>query len=62
MAADTGKLIRNVVAMAGLFVVTSLSILYFNQEKLLYLPAVPIKHTRDNPIGYRSPMERQMRY
>jgi len=58
MAADTGKIVRNVIAMVGLFAVTSLSILYFNQEKLLYLPTVPIRYTRDNPVGYRSPMER----
>lgn len=26
------------------------------------MPDYPIKHTRDNPVGYRSPLDRQMKY
>ena len=46
----------------GLLVTAGISLLYFNQAKLLYVPDYPIKYARDNPLGYRSPLDRQMKY
>lgn len=46
----------------GVAFTASLAMLYVGQSKLLYVPDYPIKLTKDNPFGYRSPLERQMKY
>jgi hypothetical protein len=46
----------------GLLFTAGLTMLYLNQSKILYLPQYPIQHARDNPYGYRSPLERGMKY
>ena len=56
-----GKIGKIIVGF-GLIVVTGMTLLYFNQAKLLYLPSFPIRHARDNPIGYRSPLDRGLKF
>lgn len=46
----------------GVLVTAGISLLFFQQDKLLYIPNYPIKHARDNPQGYRSPLDRQMKF
>jgi hypothetical protein len=33
----------------GVLVTAGISMLFFQQDKLLYIPNYPIKHARDNP-------------
>jgi len=42
--------------------VASMGMLYAFQDRMLYMPDVPIRHILDNPKGYRSPEERKIRY
>lgn len=39
---------------------TGLTLLYIFQDRILYLPQTPIRHIRDNPKGFHSPIEWQM--
>lgn len=39
---------------------TGLTLLYVFQDRILYLPQTPIRHIRDNPKGFHSPIEWQM--
>ena len=50
------------VIYVSIFAVASMSVLYAVQDKMLYMPDVPIRNILDNPKGYRSPEERRIRY
>lgn len=39
-----------------------LTMLYFNQTGMLYVPAQPIQYIESNPVNYRSPKDRNMHY
>ena len=50
------------VICVSIFAVASMGVLYALQDKMLYMPDVPIRHILDNPKGYRSPEERRIRF
>ncbi len=49
---------RNTLLATGAFLALGLGVMYAIQDKLLYMPGMPIRHIRNNPRGYRSPAER----
>ena len=55
----TYTVIKTTVMMVSLAVMMLLMI-YFGQEKILYVPGQPIKHIEDNPPRYKNPGERGM--
>ena len=56
------KTVAKAFICVGVFAIASLSLLYTFQDKMLYLPTVPIRHSNDNIEGYRSPKERKIQY
>ena len=54
------KLVTKALLCVGVFAFASLSLLYTFQDKMLYLPNVPVRHTHDNIEGSRSPEERKI--
>eukprot|EP00903_Cladosiphon_okamuranus_P008811 g8438.t1 len=49
-------------AGVGALGITLGGLLFVYQDKLLYLPSVPIRDPDDNPIGYRNPLEQGISY
>ena len=60
--ADNGNMVAKAALYVGVFAVASLSLLYTFQDKMLYIPGVPIRYTHENPAGYHSPDDRKMNY
>lgn len=55
-------ILTKVLSAAGLIVFSLLFAFYFYQDKLIYIPGAPIRHILDNPKGYRSPDERNIKH
>ena len=60
--AEKAKTVSKALFYVGVFAVASLSLLYTFQEKMLYLPGMPIRYSHENPNGYHSPSDRKINY
>ena len=56
------KLFCKVAVGLGTLAACTLTTLYFAQDKILYLPRLPIQYPEQNQYGYRHPGERGMLY
>ena len=56
------ELALKVIGIGSAFLVLSFGLLYTFQDRMLYIPDMPIRHIKDNPRHYRSPQERNIKY
>lgn len=58
----TGKFCLQAGLFCGVCVFAVYAFLYGLQDKLIYMPGMPIRFIEENPRGYRSPEERAINY
>ena len=59
---EVGKFCLQAGIFCGVCIFASYLFLYSFQDKMIYMPGMPIRFTNENPRGYRSPEDRGINY